>query len=121
MLIELSTQTSLNQRHSGQLTEANSADNPVAVALGGEVDAVTAPAVLQALFAAVDDCTTARVVVDVSQVSFMGAAGLTALTEASRYAQLRSRTIVLFSPSKPVRDSLASARMDDAFVTVVEV
>ena len=53
----------------------------------GELDAYTAPSLGAALAAAIDDAGRARVVVHLSEVSFVDAAGLGTLVAASEWAR----------------------------------
>ncbi len=95
----------------------NPPGQPIAVCAAGEVDLDTASAFLFSLYQATNECLSGRVAVDLSMCTFLGAAGLTALTEARRFAHLRSREIVLVEPSPEVLATLRlSGRANDFVV-----
>lgn len=69
------------------------------LAVAGEIDAHTAPALAAALVAAVD---TDPLVVDLSEVEFLDSSGLRVLIEAHQQRVADGRTLTLARPSKAV-------------------
>ena len=66
----------------GLIVEKRWVDDVVVVAVSGEVDALTAPALTAAIGAARAGSSPAGVIVDLSQVAFLAAAGLGVLIAA---------------------------------------
>ena len=72
------------------------------VTLAGELDVLTAGPVQAFLIAEIDDCTR-DMVVDLRRVTFMGAAGLTALVAASAALEADSRQISIVCDSPAIQ------------------
>ncbi|USX53799.1 STAS domain-containing protein [Lentzea sp. HUAS12] len=85
---------------------------PVAVAkvirvrVSGEVDASTVDLLVSAIEPHLD-MSNARIVVDLSGVTFLGTAGLRVLARAERHANRLGSELCLVSPSVAVQRSLA--------------
>ncbi|GHF32384.1 anti-sigma B factor antagonist [Amycolatopsis bartoniae] len=82
------------------------------VTVGGELDLCTAPQLSQALQAQLDEAAR-TVVVDLGEVSFLGAAGLAALARAQADAQRRGIGFRVLAEASPVRRYLALAGLND--------
>lgn len=72
------------------------------IAVGGEVDAHTAPRLRAALDRAFADAGARPVVLDLTDVSFLGSRGLTALVDAHRAASAASPLRVVVDHTRPV-------------------
>lgn len=83
------------------------------VAVTGEIDAYTAPALAAALAAA----DHPELVVDLSGVEFVDSSGLRVLLEAHQTRQADGRTLVLAQPSPAVQRVLDVAGVD-GYLTV---
>ena len=94
------------------------------LALDGEIDLVSAPAVRESLAAIVDDNTDRAVIIDLRTVTFMDSSGIGALLSAYRRLKLQQRQMVVAEPQPivarvlgitnverliPIADSLSSA------------
>lgn len=80
------------------------------VAVAGEVDLLTAPQ-----FAAATDAAqsqTRAVLLDLSDVAFLGSAGLSVLVEASRRATDRSGRMAVLAPSRPALRAIEVTGLD---------
>jgi anti-anti-sigma factor len=84
----------------------------VTVSLAGEIDLATAPDVLATLLAA-SKSETAGIVVDVSAVTFFGAAGIGALMGARNHEGEHGRDLLLRAPPRVVRRVLDICRLGD--------
>ncbi len=79
------------------------ADPPSAtVVLGGEIDIATAPAIRRLLAAAISGGDI-HLAVDMSGVSFIGAAGIGVLVAAANQARRAGGRLTLLAPSPQVR------------------
>lgn len=76
--------------------------SPTTVVLVGEVDLVTAPRVREALIAIANSGET-KVVVDMTNVTFMDSVGLSALVGPLKRFRTKNGQIVLRSPTPSVR------------------
>lgn len=85
------------------------------VAVRGDVDLATAPALRDALAAAVRESDA--VVVDLAEVPFMDSTGLGVLVAAANRARAGGRTFVLARPRQIVRNALRLVQVD----TVIDV
>jgi anti-sigma B factor antagonist len=81
------------------------------VVLRGEVDIATTPAFDAAIAALIGP----DIVLDLSSVTFMGSSGLATLLRASRRASELGGSMVLRSPSRPVRDLLMMTHLTERF------
>ena len=81
------------------------------VRVSGEIDIATTPDVDDA----VARITTPHIVLDLSEVSFMGSSGLASLLRASRRAEELGGSLVLRAPSRAVRDLLEMTHLTDRF------
>ncbi|GLY46888.1 STAS domain-containing protein [Lentzea sp. NBRC 102530] len=85
---------------------------PVAVAkvirvrVSGEIDASTVDLLVRAIEPHLD-ISNARILVDLSEVTFLGTAGLRALARAEQYARRVGSELCLLGPTTAVRRSLA--------------
>jgi anti-sigma B factor antagonist len=59
------------------------------ITVAGEIDMVTAPTVHDAVRVALEDPSTGACIVDLTEVAFLGSAGLTALMQATEHARHR--------------------------------
>jgi anti-sigma B factor antagonist len=81
------------------------------VLVRGEIDIATTPEV----DAAIAEITRPDIVLDLSDVTFMGSSGLASLLRAAKRAAELGGTLVLRAPSRPVRDLLAMTHLTDRF------
>jgi anti-anti-sigma factor len=96
-----------------------STDASTVVAVRGEVDVATAPALRRALADVGarrhDDAAVVPLVIDLSGVTFMGAAGLGVLVGAARRERLAGSEVVLRDPSRRTLRVLEITRLCDVF------
>lgn len=85
------------------------------LALVGEVDAHTAPALAEAI----DASERSPLVIDMSDVGFLDSSGLRVLIEAHRSADADGRTVQLSQPSPAVSRLLEISGIDD-YLNVVD-
>ena len=83
------------------------------VALEGDVDLQSSPAVRQQLLACFEKHT--RVVVDLSGVTYIDSSGVASLVEAFQLARKKSGTFALAHVSPAVMRVLSLARLDRVF------
>jgi anti-sigma B factor antagonist len=98
--------------------EVTVADQSTIVSVRGDVDVATAPMVRGALTeveARRKDVGTPRVVLDLSEVTFMDASGLGVLVGAARSARRTGHTLMLRDPSPRVVRLLEMTRLLDVF------
>ncbi len=88
-------------------------DGKRTVALSGEIDLASAPAVWDALEPALEDAT--RVVVDLSDVRFIDSTGLSVLVRAHRRLSHNGGTLVVRSPSEMAGRVLRVTGLDTVF------
>jgi anti-sigma B factor antagonist len=84
-----------------RLTDESVGDNKHVVSLWGEIDAHSAPRLGSRLFGLADE-GKARVVVDLSDVTFMDSTGIGVLLNALGHFSLRHATMVLVCPTERV-------------------
>jgi anti-sigma B factor antagonist len=72
------------------------------VEVAGEIDLLTAPALAERLAAALADDTPLIVVVDLQQVDFLAAAGLSVLVAAHWHARQQHTTLHIVATTHPV-------------------
>lgn len=85
------------------------------VSVRGDVDLATAPALRDALAAAVKESDA--VVVDLAEVPFMDSTGLGVLVAGANRARAGGRTLVIAQPRQIVRNALRLVQVD----TVIDV
>lgn len=95
------------------ITEARRA-NAVVLALEGELDLLTAPALRVQLADLVRRCD-ADVVLDLDGVEFIDSTGLAAMLNALRRLTRARRRLLLVCPDGPVRRILQLTRLDSTF------
>jgi stage II sporulation protein AA (anti-sigma F factor antagonist) len=96
----------------GAITMTAVSDPPSAVVvLDGEIDVVAAPAVRRLLLAAISGGNV-QLAVDVSGVTFIGAAGIGVLVAAANRAREAGGGLWLLAPSRQVRQLLGILRLD---------
>jgi anti-sigma B factor antagonist len=88
-------------------------DGVAVVALQGDVDLQSSPAVRQQLLACFDSHT--RVVVDLSGVTYIDSSGVASLVEAFQLARKKNGTFALVNVSTAVMRVLSLARLDRVF------
>jgi anti-sigma B factor antagonist len=81
------------------------------VVLGGEIDVATAPAIRRLLMAAISG-GNAHLAVDMSGVTFLGAAGIGVLVTAAHRAREAGGGLSLLAPSRQVRRLLGIFHLD---------
>ncbi|HKS51807.1 MAG TPA: STAS domain-containing protein [Pseudonocardiaceae bacterium] len=86
----------------------------VVVHVAGEIDMLTGPALQSRLDTALATCP-ARLIVDLSQVSLMGATGLTVLIDAKTVATPQGTTVQLKGLSRAAARVLHAARLTHLF------
>ncbi len=79
------------------------------LALAGEIDAYTAPALADAI----EQCELSHVLIDMAEVEFVDSSGLRVLIEAHQEAQASERRIQLTNPSPAVSRLLEISGIDD--------
>ena len=83
--------------------ETREADGSVVVAVTGEVDLDTAPRLREAVAVALDEVEGGTCVLDLTEVTYLGSAGLTALVDATREAAARSEPLrIVVDANRPV-------------------
>jgi anti-sigma B factor antagonist len=89
------------------------AGEAIVVTVVGEVDVLTAPRLLAAVSDALERAGSGPVVVDLSEVSFLGSAGLAALVEAALAAERRQEPLrVVVDHTRPVIRPLEATGLD---------
>jgi anti-sigma B factor antagonist len=86
------------------------------VVLDGEIDIATAPAIRRILTAAISG-EDVRLAVDVSGVTFIGAAGIGVLVAAANRARQAGGGLSLLAPSRQVRRLLDILHLDGILPT----
>lgn len=86
----------------------------ILVHLRGEVDLAWSQQVRRAILDALG--ASAKVGVELSQVSYIDSSGIAALVEGFQYARGKGLQFCLIAPSKPVVAVLQLARLDKVFV-----
>lgn len=78
-------------------------DDAVVVEATGEVDLDTAPRLREAIAVALDEAADGACVVDLTGVTYLGSAGLTALVDATREAAARQEPLrIVVDANRPV-------------------
>jgi anti-sigma B factor antagonist len=86
----------------------------IVLAVSGELDIATAPALQSSLNDAVDN-GLAELWVDLRDVTFMDSTGLRVLLAIRRRLREKSKTLVVICPDGPVRRVFTVAGLDDEF------
>jgi anti-sigma B factor antagonist len=81
----------------------------------GEIDLHTAVRFEGSLFAVVDGCRSAAVVVDLSEVTFIDSTGLTVLVRALRRIRERDCSLVVVATNRSVLKILRVSGLDQVF------
>ena len=90
-------------------------DGTVVIAAHGEVDMGTAPALRAAITTCVDQAAGAPCVVDLTGVSFLDSAGLTALLQATVYTEARRQRLpIVVDSNRPVIRPIEVTGLDDS-------
>jgi anti-sigma B factor antagonist len=88
-------------------------DGTAVIALTGDVDLQSSPAVRQKLLGCFEDQT--KVVVDLSGVTYIDSSGVASLVEAFQMARKKGGAFALVSVSPQVMRVLSLARLDKVF------
>ncbi|MEA2299414.1 MAG: anti-sigma factor antagonist [Solirubrobacteraceae bacterium] len=89
-------------------------DRPLVAAVAGDVDIATAAGMSEAVIGALDQSPgRGGVVLDFTNVGFMDSTGLRAVLDISRRLDLGAASLVLLSPTRPVRKLLSLAGLDE--------
>jgi len=83
------------------------------VALTGEVDLESSPAAREILLKCLE--STSKVIVDLSEVSYIDSSGVASLVEALQAAKKNGSQFSLAAASEPTRRVLELARLDKVF------
>jgi anti-sigma B factor antagonist len=89
-------------------------DGFVIVAVCGEIDLYTAPAFRNEMLAAIGG-DSPQLIVDLTDVTFMDASGLTALVDALHHARASGGSVGLAAPTSGVRKVLGITQLDRVF------
>lgn len=90
------------------------------ITLRGELDTVSAPALSEAMMALYRS-KHQKIVVEASQVTFLGAAGLSVLMQTYNFLAIDGRTLTLHRPSRAVRRILEITGLDAILPIISEV
>ncbi|WP_436498612.1 STAS domain-containing protein [Actinokineospora sp. HUAS TT18] len=96
------------------MTHATAASNALVVAVHGEVDLRTVPRLRDELMAHLRQ-TGPRLIVDLTEVGFLGASGLTVLLAVREAAVAKGTTLFLVAHARPVLRLLTVAGLDGVF------
>lgn len=88
------------------------------VALHGEIDMNNAEQCGSLCAAALDDCPGERLVVDMSDVTFVDSSGMQALLELRRIAQLRGISVAVYGRRRHIARTFAILGLDDVLPEV---
>jgi anti-sigma B factor antagonist len=84
------------------------------VAVAGEIDLDTAPALHAAVTAAIRQTAGEPCILDLTAVTFLGSAGLTALLDATRVSEARREPLrIVVDSNRPVIRPIAITGLDD--------
>lgn len=90
-------------RSSKPTADAREIDGTVVVEVTGEVDLDTAPRLREAIAVALDEAADGPCIVDLTAVTYLGSAGLTALVDATREAAARQEPLrIVVDANRPV-------------------
>jgi anti-sigma B factor antagonist len=93
--------------------EVKNVNGAAVVALTGDVDLQTSPAVRQKLLESLDQYTC--IVVDLSAVNYIDSSGVASLVEAFQVSRKKSTSFALASVSSAAMRVLSLARLDKVF------
>ncbi len=89
-------------------------DGMLVIAVTGEVDLETAPALHEAVTAGIDRTRGMPCVLDLTTVTFLGSAGLTALVDATGRAEARREPLrIVVDSNRPVIRPIQVTGLDD--------
>ncbi len=95
------------------LSARQPANGVTVLAVSGEVDMVSAPALRDALVSELADGRT--LVVDMAGVTFLGSAGLAVLVEAARLAPQRNAALKVVATARAVKRPLEATGLEEVF------
>jgi anti-sigma B factor antagonist len=104
-----------NQRTSDTRTETVEPIQTVALTVGGELDIATTGQFVLAVQHALGDCRHTTLAIDMSQVTFIDAAGIGALVAIRNHARRDHNVIVVTAPSRCVTRLLTLTALADIF------
>ena len=81
-------------------------DDAIVLRPRGELDMATAPALSEAISEAEREAQAAKVVIDLTELSFIDCTGIGALADAHRQAQGMGRSVVVANPGSWIRKVL---------------
>lgn len=99
--------------------QSSDRDGARVLQVSGEIDIIGAPALRAALMPALDD--TRLVVLDLSEVSFLGSSGLAVLVEAREQAQRSERELRLVCATRIVLRALEATGLRELFVVAPDL
>jgi anti-sigma B factor antagonist len=99
--------------------QSSDQDGARVLQVSGEIDIIGAPALRAALMPALDD--TRLVVLDLSEVSFLGSSGLAVLVEAREQAQRSERVLRLICATRIVLRALEATGLRELFVVAPDL
>jgi anti-sigma B factor antagonist len=89
-------------------------EGTVVVAVAGEIDLDTAPMLHAAVRAAIDRTAGQACIVDLTAVTFLGSAGLTALVDAANVSEARREPLpIVVDSNRPVIRPIVVTGLDD--------
>lgn len=89
-------------------------DGTLVVAIAGEIDTDTAPALHTAVITAIDDTIGKDCILDLTAVTFLGSAGLTALALGTAHAEARREPLrIVVDANRPVIRPIEVTGMND--------
>jgi anti-sigma B factor antagonist len=104
-----------NQRTIDTRTETVKLEHAIALAVGGELDIATAGRFTLAAQHALTGCRHTTLAIDMSQVTFIDAAGIGALVAIRNHARRDHNVIVVTAPSRCVTRLLTLTALADIF------
>ena len=99
--------------------DSSDRDGARVLRVSGEIDIIGAPALRAALMPALDDARL--VVLDLSEVSFLGSSGLAVLVEAREQAQRSERELRLVCATRIVLRALEATGLRELFVVAPDL
>jgi anti-sigma B factor antagonist len=93
--------------------EISQKQDATVVAFSGEIDLESSPAAREILLKCFD--STSKVIVDLSEVSYIDSSGVASLVEALQAAKKNGSQFSLAAASEPTRRVLELARLDKVF------
>lgn len=110
------TLTTVSDGHGFQAWVLSHEDDAVVVAVAGEIDMATAGLFWQALEHACE--RSGRVIVDLTDTTFIDSSGLAVLVRAHKLLDQRADSVVVRAPSPTIRQVLGISGLD-GIITVV--